>query len=198
MKRILLLLGILLVQVGKAETKEVYVFIWASTQTESGAGHSSLAFKSGDQYDYYSHYRKADGGGINIQAKSIDSLMIHETEILGMKTTYPSLILKFKVTGENFKTMKEEAQRKIKRKWSLFGINCTDFVKQIFRESRYDTGLAFAISTPYEMIKDISDHNSNYLTKGDIQVVEGELHGYLNNQPRAVPYTLRTFFKNIF
>lgn len=198
MKSKVIVLFLLLTQFCFSKTHEVYVFVWESTQTKSGAGHSSIAFKTDNGFEYFSHYPESDGGGKVFKTNSFDSLLIYDSKIEKIQAESPNLVLKFTVSNKEFKKMNQVAHKKIKKKWSLFVINCADFVKQVFRKSKYDTGLAFGISTPYEMIKDIRDHNIQSFQKGKITVQKGFLFHFLTLQPRAVPYTLKKWFKGLF
>lgn len=198
MKSSIVILFLLITQFCFSKTHEVYVFVWESTQTASGAGHSSMAFKTEKGYEYFSHYPESDGGGKVFKTSSFDSLLIFDSKIEKIQAESPNLVLKFKVSKKEFKKMQTVAHQKIQKKWSLFVINCADFVKQVFRNSNYDTGLAFGISTPLEMIKDIRDHNISAFKKGNITVQKGFLFHFLTLQPRAVPYTLKKWLVRLF
>lgn len=198
MKSKLIVLLLLVTHLCFSKSHDVYVLVWESTQTESGAGHSSIAFESDKGFEYFSHYPESDGGGKVFKTSSFDSVLIYDSKIEGIQTESPNLILKFKVSHREFLKMRSVAQEKIQKKWSLFVINCADFVKQVFRNSKYDTGLAFGISTPFEMIKDIRDHNVTAFQKGKIIVHRGFLFHFLTLQPRAVPYTLKKWIIRVF
>lgn len=192
MKKLLFLLFVTFTNIVFAN-KDVYVLIWGSTQTKTGAGHSSLAFKDSLGFHYFSHYPTSAGGSLDTTLASYDELTRIDS-LLNIQLAQPQLVLTFNVTDLEFDRMKLVAEKKIKKSWTLFGLNCSDFVKQVFRKTDYDVGYAFCISTPYEMVWDIRDHNINAFQKGKIKTVRGLLYGYLTKQPKTVPYTIKTFF----
>jgi len=165
--------------------------VWGSSLTKTGAGHCSIAFKDSVGFHYFSHYPNSIVGTIDTFLLNFNSLQSFDKEILGIQRSNPNLILKFEVSNKEFINMKLFAKRSVKRSWTLFVFNCADFVKGIFRNSDYDTGLAFGISTPVELVKDIKDHNVNHFLKGNITTVKGFVYPFLLNEPRAVPFTLR-------
>ena len=172
----------------------VYVLVWGGTQTESGAGHVSIAFSDSYGIHYYSSYTCSDGG-------IIDTLLCEVNEVfnldsmIGMQCSSPGLILSFEVNEEEYQKMRSTASKKAMKRWKLFSLNCADFVKYAFKKTNYDGGYAFLISTPYEFIHDLRDHNRIAFKKGDIYTVKGEVSVYLKNEPRAIPYVLQKFFK---
>ena len=193
MKRLLILFFIVAVQLSYGK-KMVYVLVWGSTQTESGAGHASIAFSDSNGVHYYSSYTRSDGG-------IIDTLLceVHEVfgfdSIIGIQSSSPRLILSFEVDEEEYQEMKLTASKKATKRWRLFSLNCTDFIKSTFKKTNYDGGYAFLISTPYEFIHDLRDHNSAAFKKEKIYSVKGLVSVYLKNEPRAIPFVLQNFFK---
>ena len=75
MKRLLILL-LITTQFSYAKNM-VYVLVWGSTQTESGAGHTSIAFSDPHGIRYYSSYTRSDGG-------IIDTLLCEVNEIFNL------------------------------------------------------------------------------------------------------------------
>lgn len=173
--------------------KHVYMLTWGSTQTKTGAGHSSIAFQDSLGIHYYSHYPKSVGGNLDTILNSMEELLKIDSA-LGIQLASAELVMDFEVTEVEFKKMKKVAKRKSTKAWTLFGLNCSDFVKQAFRKTKYDVGYAFLISTPYELVWDIRDHNVHAFRQGRIQTLKGFIHPYLKYQPRTVPYTLMKFF----
>lgn len=182
---------LLLISILSFSRKDVYILVWGSSLTKTGAGHCSIAFKDSVGFHYFSHYPNSIVGTIDTFLLNFNSLQSFDKEVLGIQRSNPNLILKFEVSNKEFINMKLFAKRSVKRSWTLFVFNCADFVKGIFRNSDYDTGLAFGISTPVELVKDIKDHNVNHFLKGNITTVKGFVYPFLLNEPRAVPFTLR-------
>lgn len=193
MKRLFILFLLIITQLSFGKNT-VYVLVWGSSQTESGAGHASIAFSDSNGIHYYSSYTRRDGG-------IIDTLLceVHEVfgfdSIIGIQSSSPRLILSFEVDEEEYQGMRSTARKKATKRWRLFSLNCTDFIKSTFKKTNYDGGYAFLISTPYEFIYDLRDHNSAAFKKGQIYTVKGVVSVYLKKEPRAVPYVLQKFFK---
>jgi hypothetical protein len=170
----------------------VYLLTWGSTQTYTGAGHSSMAFKDSNEIHYFSHYPK-DVGLIDTVLTSMNDLLSLDS-LKGIQRVRPQLVLEFDVLEKDFVKMLKVAKRNSNKKWTLFNLNCSDFVKRSFRKSKFDLGYAFLISTPYELIRDLRDHNIEAFQNGKVRTIKGVIHNYLNEQPRAIPYTLKRFF----
>lgn len=185
-------------QIACAKQQRVYVLVWGSTQTYSGAGHVSVAFQSDSSVEYFSHYPEGDGGGIHLIRSSMAQVINVDQHELGLQNEKPNLVLSFKVTEREYGKMLATARKKIERKWSLFVINCADFTKQVFRNSNYDLGLAFGISTPVELVKDLSDHNQEEIENGSISIKTGDVLLFIKNQPRAVPLVIRNWWRRLF
>ena len=172
----------------------VYVLVWGSTQTESGAGHVSIAFSDSHGIHYYSSYTRSDGGIIDTILCEVNEVFNLDS-MIGIQCSSPGLILSFEVNEEEYQKMRSTASKKATKRWKLFSLNCTDFVKCAFKKTNYDGGYAFLISTPYEFIHDLKDHNGGAFKEGQIYAVKGEVSVYLKNEPRAIPYVLQKFFK---
>ena len=194
MKRWLIIFLIVAAQLAYGKNT-VYVLVWGSTQTESGAGHTSIAFSDTTGIHYYSSYTRRDGG-------IIDTLLCEANEVFGLDSTIgiqassPRLILSFEVNEEEYQEMRSTASKKATKRWKLFSLNCTDFIKYAFKKTNYDGGYAFLISTPYEFIHDLRDHNIAAFKKGQIYTVKGVVSVYLRNEPRAIPFVIKKLFKS--
>lgn len=192
MKRIAIIAFILISQLVVAN-KKVYVLTWGGTQTKTGAGHSSIAFEDSLGLHYYSHYPEKVGGNLDTILGGMEELLRVDSAI-GIQLEAPNLVMEFEVTEKEFKKMKRVAKKKSKKRWTLFVLNCSDFVKRAFRKTDYDVGYAFLISTPYELIDDIKAHNVEAFKSGKIKSVKGKVISYLKKEDRTVPYTLKRFF----
>ena len=175
-----------------ASNEKVYLLVWGSTQTYTGAGHMAVAFYDSNEIHYLSHYPRSVGS-IDTVIHNFEHLLSIDS-LLGIQAYNAQLIIEFSVSSEAFKKMKKAAKRNVKKSWSLFNLNCTDLVKKSFRASAFDSGYAFLISTPYELINDLRDHNIEAFHTGKVKTIKGGIHPYLMKQPRAVPYVLKRFF----
>lgn len=196
MKRFTLLLFVLVTQLCLAkkvkQERYAYVLVWGSTQTESGAGHASIALQDTSGFQYYSHYMAKDGGTIDARLDSLVNVVAIDSSS-GIQEETPMLVLKFKVNKREFKRMQKKAKKLAPKDWTLLGLNCADFVKKVLRKTHYDVGYAFLISTPYEFVDDIMDHNVLAFHRGKIKPVKGDVHPFLKKQPRPVPYVILKF-----
>jgi hypothetical protein len=190
----ILILILLITTQSVLASKKVYLLIWGSTQTSSGAGHSAIGFQDSSDIHYYSNYPKSSGGNLDTIVFNFDQLIKIDSS-LGIQTESPYLVLEFSVTNKEFEKMKKVSKRKSKKRWNLFVLNCSDFVKVSFKETKYDMGYSFLISTPYELVKDINDNNIDLLEKKKIKIKKGKMVLYLKKEPKAVPYTIKKFFK---
>ncbi len=172
----------------------VYVLVWGSTQTESGAGHTSIAFSDPHGIRYYSSYTRSDGGIIDTLLCEVNEIFNLDS-IIGTQASSPGLILSFDVNEKEYREMRSTASKKATKRWKLFSLNCADFVKCAFKKTNYDGGYAFLISTPYEFIHDLTDHNAGAFKEGRIHTVKGVVSVFLKNEPRAIPFVLQKFFK---
>ena len=168
---------------------KAYVLVWGSTQTETGAGHASIALQDTGGFQYYSHYMEKDGGTINVR---IDSLInvVEMDSTKGIQEETPMLVLQFKLNRRELKRILKKAEKLVPKDWTLLGLNCADFVKKVLRKTHYDVGYAFLISTPYEFVDDVRDHNIKAFKKGKIQAVKGKVLPFLKKQPRPIRYVI--------
>jgi hypothetical protein len=175
-----------------AKEYEIYLFIYDSDQTESGAGHVSIAFgNDSSNLIYYTKYRKHDGGGKKEQHLSYRKAFLYDKDILKVQKLTPSLVLKLKGQLRNSADLEKLCDHwNINKPWSLFINNCTDAVKRVLRVTKINPGLAFLISTPNELVEDLIYHNSHRFKTNEFQVLHGDLCFYLKNERNAVPQTL--------
>ncbi|MBI34519.1 MAG: hypothetical protein CMP67_04055 [Flavobacteriales bacterium] len=191
MKRLLIIVFIAFTQLTYGKNT-VYVLVWGSTQTQSGAGHTSIAFSDSNGIHYYSSYSRGDGGIIDTFLCEVNEVFGLDSAI-GLQASSPSLILSFEVNEHEYQEMRLTARKKATKRWSLFFLNCADFVKYAFKKTNYDVGYAFLISTPYEFIHDLKDHNRIAFEEEKILSVKGAVSVYLRNEPRAIPFVFQKF-----
>ncbi len=171
---------------------EIYLFVYDSDQTQSGAGHVSMAFgKDSTNLIYYTKYRKRDGGGKKIKSISLYKAFLFDKDILKTQKFCPSLVLKLKGQLRNNADLEKLCDHwNIHLPWSLFVNNCTDAIKRVLRVTKINPGLAFLISTPNELIEDLIYHNAKKFKNNEFHVLQGDLCYYLLNERNAVPQTL--------
>lgn len=176
----------------RAQDFDIYLFIYSSGQTQSGAGHISMAFGlDSNHLVYYTKYRKVDGGGYKADSLSYSQAYAYDSQTIKHQKEGPCLV--FKLRAENpdlYKLEKLSDHWIIKRGWSLFVNNCTDAVKKVLRITKINPGIAFLISTPNELVEDLFYHSKAQFDKHHFTVVHGDLMNYLVNEPNAVPQTL--------
>ncbi len=178
---------------GKPSTPYLlYLFVYTSEQTQSGAGHISMAFgKDTASLTYYTKYRAHDGGGFKVKNISFAAAFNYDFEVLKHQNKTPSLVLKLKALEPDLEKLEALSDHwNIEKPWSLFINNCTDAVKRSLRTSQINPGLAFLISTPNELIEDLYAHHLAEFKTDQIEVVYGNLDAYLYAEPNAVPQTL--------
>jgi hypothetical protein len=170
----------------------LYLFVYSSEQTQSGAGHISMAFgKDSTKLIYYTKYRAQDGGGVKVKNISYAKAFSYDNKILKQQVKTPSLVLKLRARAPNLDKLEQLSDHwNIEKPWSLFVNNCTDAVKRSLRISKLNPGLAFLISTPNELIEDLYAHHLSDFKRDQIEVVYGNLDAYLYAEPNAVPQTL--------
>lgn len=175
-----------------AKEYEIYLFVYDSDQTESGAGHVAIAFgKDSSSLTYYTKYRQHDGGGKKEKFISYHKAFFYDKDVLKLQKLSPSLVLKLKGKLRNSADLEKLCDLwNIHEPWSLFINNCTDAVKRVLRVTKINPGLAFLISTPNELVEDLIYHNANRFKNNEFLVLYGDLCFYLKNEPNAVPQTL--------
>lgn len=175
-----------------AQEYEIYLFVYDSDQTESGAGHVAMAFgKDSSNLTYYTKYRQHDGGGRKVKSIGFYSALHFDKEVLKLQKLVPSLVLKLKGQLRNSADLEKLCDFwNIHEPWSLFINNCTDAVKRVLRVTKINPGFAFLISTPNELVEDLIYHNAHRFKNNEFKVLLGDLCFYLKNERNAVPQTL--------
>lgn len=170
----------------------IYLFVFSSAQTQSGAGHISLAFgKDSAQLTYYTKYRKIDGGAYKIQNISLSQALNYDRLILKHQQSNPELILQLSSEASSLAEIEQVSDKyNLDIPWTLFANNCTDAVKKVLRETKINPGLAFLISTPNELVEDLYHYTKPRFENREFSVVKGDLNAYLAREPNAVPQTL--------
>ena len=171
---------------------ELYLFVYSSAQTTSGAGHISFAFgPDSSSLTYYTKYRKADGGCFKLEHISFQKAFSYDKLELKHQSQVPALVLKLKAQDPDLNKLEQLSDYwNLEKPWTLFVNNCTDALKRTLRKSHINPGLAFLISTPNELIEDLYDHHLINFKNQDFEVVHGDLQAYLKSEPNAVPQTL--------
>lgn len=171
---------------------EIYLFVYSSAQTQSGAGHISIAF--GDDTShlmYYTKYRRADGGGYKVTDIQYTTAFNYDSDVLKHQKQKPMLVLKLIAQKPSLSKLEKLSDYwNIKKGWSLFTNNCTDAIKKLLRVTKINSGYAFLISTPNELIEDLFYHSRAQHEEHAFQVVYGDLEKYLREEPNAVPRVL--------
>ena len=171
---------------------EIYLFVYSSAQTHSGAGHISIAF--GDDTShlmYYTKYRRADGGGFKVTVIQYTNAFNYDRDVLKHQKQNPMLVLKLKAQKPSISKLENLSDYwNIKKGWSLFTNNCTDAIKKLLRVTKINSGYAFLISTPNELVEDLVYHSRAQFDEHSLQVVYGDLEKYLKEEPNAVPRVL--------
>ena len=72
----------------------IYLFVFSSAQTSSGAGHISFAYgKDSSALTYYTKYRKQDGGGFKAKGLSYTQALNYDRVMFTHQKTNPELVL---------------------------------------------------------------------------------------------------------
>ena len=68
----------------------IYLFVFSSAQTSSGAGHISFAYgKDSSALTYYTKYRKQDGGAYKAKGLSYAQALNYDRAVLTNQKTNP-------------------------------------------------------------------------------------------------------------
>jgi hypothetical protein len=174
------------------EGYSLYLFVYESDQTETGAGHIAIAFGEDTSHlIYYTKYRQQDGGGRKVRNLSYFEALVYDRDSLAHQKFPPSLVLKLKATQPDLEELEKLSDHwNLKKPWSLFVNNCTDAVKRLLRATKINPGLAFLISTPNELVEDLIYHNASRFKQNEFVVLHGDLCFYLKNERNAVPQAL--------
>jgi hypothetical protein len=176
----------------KTDSLLLYLFIYESDHTLSGAGHIAMAFgKDSSDLTYYTKYRRHDGGGRKASHISFYQGFFFDRDSLKLQEHVPSLVLELHCNVQHIQHLERLSDHwNLKQPWTLFVNNCTDAVKRVLRSTRINPGLAFLISTPNELVEDLVYHNVKRFRNKEIGVLEGDLCFYLKNERNAVPQVL--------
>ena len=75
----------------------IYLFVFSSAQTQSGAGHISMAFGTDTSHlTYYTKYRKIDGGCFKEKDLSLYEAMNYDCKKLKHQAFNPVLVLRLR------------------------------------------------------------------------------------------------------
>jgi hypothetical protein len=175
-----------------SEETLLFLFIYNSEQTESGAGHISYAFgRDSTDLFYYSKYRRHDGGAKKASHLTLDKAFHFDKDSLCLQQRFPCLVIRLKskqISSEEIERLSDHWN--LDEPWTLFINNCTDAVKRILRATKINPGMAFLISTPNELVEDLVYHNVQQFRSHDFKVLVGDLCHYLKNERNAVPQVL--------
>ena len=171
---------------------EIYLFVYSSAQTHSGAGHISIAFGDDSSHlMYYTKYRNGDGGGYKVKDIHYTTALNYDRDVLKHQKQKPMLVLKLKAQKPSLSKLEKLSDYwNIKKGWSLFTNNCTDAIKKLLRVTKINSGYAFLISTPNELVEDLVYHSRAQFDEHSFQVLYGDLEKYLREEPNAVPRVL--------
>jgi hypothetical protein len=170
----------------------IYLFVFSSAQTQSGAGHISLAFgQDSSHLTYYTKYRKQDGGAFKLTNLSLSQASNYDRMVLQNQKANPELILQLNSDASNLAEIEKVSDKyHLDKPWTLFANNCTDAVKKVLKETQINPGFAFLISTPNELIEDLFHYSKTRFDNREYLVLKGDLKAYLSDEPNAVPQTL--------
>lgn len=170
----------------------VYVFIYESDQTESGAGHVAIAFgKDTQALVYYTKYRQKDGGGHKVKPSTLAQAQAYDYLELKHQDKPPSLVLMLPIQDHNLVALEKESDRwHLQEPWTLLVNNCTDAAKRVLRKTKINPGFAFLISTPNELIEDLVENNRERFANHSYQCIQGDLCFYLKNERNGVSQAL--------
>ncbi len=184
--------AIMRTQAQPSEDYNLYLFVYESDQTHSGAGHIAIAIGyDSSNLTYYTKYRQHDGGGRKIRNLSYFDALNFDKDSLKFQDSCPALVLKLKAqTPDLYQLEKLSDYWNLNKPWSLFVNNCTDAVKRVLRATQINPGLAFLISTPNELVEDLIYHNAEKFRNEEFSVLSGDLCFYLKNERNSVPQAL--------
>ena len=170
------------------QADKIYLFIYESDLTTSGAGHVAFAFgEDTSQLIYYTKYRQKDGGGKKVNPCTFQQAQWYDSHVLKNQSSPPSLILELPIDGFSKETLEKLSDHwHLQEPWTLFVNNCTDAVKRVLRKTKINPGFAFLISTPNELIEDLVENNTNQFKNQTFRCVKGDLCFYLKNERNGV------------
>lgn len=167
---------------------KVYLFIYESDQTESGAGHVAFAFgKDTNQLIYYTKYRQKEGGGKRVYPCSLQQAQSYDSQYLKHQSNLPNLVLELSIDSIAFIELEKVSNHwHLDKPWTLLVNNCTDAVKRVLRKTKINPGFAFLISTPNELIEDLVENNRERFKNQSYRCIKGDLCFYLKNERNGV------------
>ena len=177
---------------------DIFLFIWKSDQTQTGAGHASFAIgRSMDSLYYFTHYRKKDGGGRFVTG-NYSFIRNYDRKIIKTENHNAALVIRIKTSPESDRKLIRVAKRQIKKDWRLFSGNCADGCIRILRNSRIRTGKSAIINTPNNLVKSLANMNKKLFQKDVITVLEGDINDFIkqdrNNVAEVIRRQVTTFF----
>lgn len=174
---------------------EAHLLFWRNEHTETGAGHCAIAFKTDFGYQYFSHYPKQSGGSINTSLPTLNDVINYDSAVVGLQNNSPQLVLDFQLDSLEYTKMLKKANKLANKEWSLFQLNCADFVKKVFRKGKFYTGKSFLISTPLDLVKDIRAANIHHFKAGVITSRKGFVYQFLKYQPLTIPLVIKKWLR---
>ncbi len=73
---------------------EIYLFVYSSAQTHSGAGHISIAFGDDSSHlMYYTKYRNGDGGGFKVKDIHYTTVFNYDRDVIKHQKNNPMLVI---------------------------------------------------------------------------------------------------------
>ncbi len=189
---VLSLLSLNLLNAQTIQEYDIYLFVYDSEQTHSGAGHIAVAFgEDSSNLIYYTKYRQQDGGGRKVLSLPYYKAFTYDKDSLHLQQFSPSLVLKLKSGYLDLDELEKLSDHwNLKEPWSLFHNNCTDAIKRMLRVTKINPGVAFLISTPNELVEDLMYHNAQRFRQNEFLVLNGDICFYLKNERDAVPQVL--------
>jgi hypothetical protein len=189
---LVLLLGLTNANAQYTDAFQLYLFVYESDHTSSGAGHISMAFgKDSSDLTYYTKYRRHDGGGRKASHIPYHKAFFFDKDSLKLQEHAPTLVLELRCHNQQIQHIERLSDHwNLKEPWTLFVNNCTDAVKRVLRATKINPGLAFLISTPNELVEDLVYHHMKHFRKEEFCILEGDICFYLKNERNAVPQVL--------
>jgi len=174
------------------QASKIYLFIYESEQTASGAGHVAFAFgEDTNALIYYTKYRQKDGGGKKVNRCTFHQAQEYDSKVLKHQTSSPCLILELPIDGFSLNELEKVSDHwHLQEPWTLLVNNCTDAVKRVLRRTKINPGIAFLISTPNELIEDLVENNPEQFKNQKFRCIKGDLCFYLKNERNGVSQAL--------
>jgi len=182
----------------KSAFNDIFLFIWKSNQTSTGAGHTSIAIGScTDSLYYFSHFRKKDGGG-HYTVGNYNYIRNFDRKVIKTEHQNAALVIRIKTTPETDRKLIKIAARQIKKEWKVFSGNCVDGCIRILRNARVRTGKSALINTPNSLVKSLRNMNRKRFRDGSIAVVEGDIEEFIRKDKNNVTEVIRKKLITLF